>query len=289
MGTLLVIADMGEKCSATPRGLQLAAKLGQAVEVVAFTYAPLRGIKAKQAEQRLLRKQLMADRELVVQARIEKFRQPGQKVSLKVIWEKDICRWVNRRCGEKHFLAVVKTGHRSESLVHTSLDWQLLRECPAPVLIVAEKRWHKARPVLACLDLSSTVATKKKLNHQVLEAASRLAAILEVELKIITAIEVPTLLADLDLVDPASYARQARADMGPQIRKLARTHAIPESDFHCKRGPVDRVIASQAAKVHAQLVVMGTVGRKGVKARLLGNTAEQVLRHMKTDVLAIKP
>jgi len=31
------------------------------------------------------------------------------------------------------------------------------------------------------------------------------------------------------------------------------------------------------------------VGRKGVKARLLGNTAEQVLRHMKTDVLAIKP
>jgi len=35
--------------------------------------------------------------------------------------------------------------------------------------------------------------------------------------------------------------------------------------------------------------VMGTVCRKGVKARLMGNTAEKVLRHMKTDVLAIKP
>ena len=44
-----------------------------------------------------------------------------------------------------------------------------------------------------------------------------------------------------------------------------------------------------AARVGAQIVVMGTVGRKGVKARLLGNTAERVLRHIKTDVLAIKP
>lgn len=289
MGKLLVIADMGDKCSAIPRGLQLAAKLGQAVEVVAFTYTSLRGVKAKQSEQALLRKQLLDDREQTVQARIEKFQRAGQKVSLKVVWAKDICRWVNKRCSEKSYLAVVKTGHRSESLVHTSLDWQLLRECPAPVLIVAEKRWHKAKPVLACLDLSSTVATKKKLNHQVLEAASKLAEILEVELKIITAIEVPTLLADLDLVDPATYAKQAKADMAPHIRELAKAHDIPESDFHCKRGPVDRVITSQAAKVHAQLVVMGTVGRTGVKARLMGNTAEQVLRHMKTDVLAIKP
>jgi universal stress protein E len=34
---------------------------------------------------------------------------------------------------------------------------------------------------------------------------------------------------------------------------------------------------------------MGTVGRQGVKARILGNTAENVLRHLKTDVLALKP
>ena len=40
---------------------------------------------------------------------------------------------------------------------------------------------------------------------------------------------------------------------------------------------------------NAQIVVMGTVGRKGVKARLIGNTAEKVLAHLKTDVLAIKP
>ena len=70
---------------------------------------------------------------------------------------------------------MVKTGSRSESLVHTSVDWQLLRECPAPVLIVAEKRWHRTRPVLASLDLSSDLQAKRQLNHKVLASAKWLA------------------------------------------------------------------------------------------------------------------
>ena len=93
----------------------------------------------------------------------------------------------------------------------------------------------------------------------------------------------------MDLVDPIAYADDAKAAMQPRIRELAQAYDIPESAFRCKRGPVERVIASRAARVGAQIVVMGTVGRKGVKARLLGNTAERVLRHLKTDVLAIKP
>ena len=77
--------------------------------------------------------------------------------------------------------------------------------------------------------------------------------------------------------------------MQPHIRELAGAHHLPESAFRCKRGPVARVINSRAAKVRAQIVVMGTVGRKGVKARLIGNTAEKVLSHLNTDVLALKP
>lgn len=289
MAKLLIIADMGHQCAATPRGLELAARLGLAVDVVAFTHAPLGGLNVSAAEKTNLRKRLLDEREKTVQARIDKYRREGQRVSLRTVWEKDLHRWVNKHCAGDAYVAVVKTGHRSESLVHTSLDWQLLRECPVPVLIVAEKKWHRARPVLATLDLGSSVATKRKLNRRVLETAKKLADALEVELEIITAIEVPVLLADLDLVDPAAYAREAQAAMQPRIAELARALDIPAQDFRCKRGPVERVIASQAAKVGAQIVVMGTVGRSGVKARLLGNTAEKVLRHLKTDVLAIKP
>ena len=289
MAKLLIIADLEHQCAATPRGLELASRLGLAADVVAFTHAPLGGLNLKAGDKAALRKRLLDEREKIVQARIDKCRREGQKVSLRTVWEKDLHRWVNRHCAGDAYVAVVKTGHRSESLLHTSLDWQLLRECPVPVLIVAEKKWHRARPILATLDLCSSLATKRRLNRRVLETAKELADVLGVDLEIIAAIEVPVLLADLDLVDPQAYAQEARAAMQPRIAELARAFDIPEGDFHCKRGPVERVIASQAAKVGAQIVVLGTVGRSGVKARLLGNTAEKVLRHLKTDILAIKP
>lgn len=289
MGKLLIIADEKGKGYATPRGLELAAKLGMDAEVVAFTYASFKHLKVDDQQASRIRQQLQEDRREEVQARIDKHRRDHQKASLKVVWEKDIVGWVNRLCARSKYEYVVKTGRRSENLVHTSTDWQLLRECPAPVMIVSDKKWHRTQPVLAALDLSTKLRAKKQLNHEILAHAKTLADVLDVDLHIIAAIEVPTLLADLDLVDPHAYAREARESMAPNIRSLSRVHDLPESDFKTKRGPVEGVIASRAADVRAQVVVMGTVGRKGVKARLLGNTAEEVLRHLKTDVIALKP
>lgn len=289
MGKVLIIADVKNKCFATPRGLELAARLKRDTDVVAFTYASLKHLNDQPDEQARIREQLLAEREKEVRARIEKHRQPQQKVDLDVVWEKDIHHWINKKCKSGGYDAVLKTGHRSETLVHTPTDWELLRQCPAPVLLVAENKWHRTRPVLVTLDLASKSRTKKALNSKLLAAGKLLAQTLEVELEIITAVEIPTLLADMDLVDPIAYVKSATASMQPQILKLAAAHDIPARNFRCKRGPVSKVITSRAAKVRAQIVVMGTVGRKGVKARLLGNTAEKVLRHIKTDVLAIKP
>jgi universal stress protein E len=289
MGRLLIVADDEFNCSATRRGLELAAKLGHEVDVVAFTYASLKSLKVTQAKRDSLRKHLLSERKKVVLARINEYRKRGQKVGLTVVWEKDLARWLIDQCQRDGYTMVVKTGSRSASLFHTSTDWQLLRECPAPLLLVAKQKWHSVKPVLATLDLSSKAPAKQALNRKVLGEAQALARTLGVELNIIAAFEVPALLSELDLVDPLAYARDAKEAMKPQIRKLAKQYGIPESTFHYKRGPVEKVITSYAAKVRAQIVVMGTVGRKGVRARLLGNTAERVLQGLKTDVLAIKP
>lgn len=287
MGKMLVIADMKDSCVATPRGLQLAHKLDHAVEVVAFIHAPLSRMNKTSAEQKTIKSQLLAKRQEVVQARIDKHSAPGQKVSLKVVWEKDIHHWVIKRSAQS-FDMVVKTGSHKDSIIFTSTDWQLLRECPAPVLIVAAKKWHKTRPVLAAIDLGSKNAQKQQLNHQIISRAKILAEALDTELDLICAIEIPTLLADMDLIDPISYVREAREKMKPAIAELARTYGLPVRSFRVKKGPVEKVITSVAAKRRAQLLVMGTVGRQGVRARLLGNTAEKVLRHLRTDVLTLK-
>ena len=142
---------------------------------------------------------------------------------------------------------------------------------------------------MAALDLGSRLPAKKKLNAEILRHATELSEAMNAGLEIISAIEVPTLLDDLDLIDTRNYVSEAKAQMASHVRALSKEFAIPEKDFIVKRGPVEKVIASQAAARKAQIVLMGTVGRKGVKAKLIGNTAEKVLAHLKTDVMALKP
>ena len=70
---------------------------------------------------------------------------------------------------------------------------------------------------------------------------------------------------------------------------MSRKHGVPEDHFLLKRGPVDKVITSESARLKAQLLVLGTIGRRGARAKLVGNTAEKVLMLARTDLLAIKP
>lgn len=289
MGKILIVADRGKNCIATSRGLELAARLGHRAEVVAFAFAPLDRVPGGEAGRRDARQRIIEGRREEVQERIDRFSADDQRVALKVVWMKEIHPWIIKRATSVKFDAVIKTGHDSGGMTYTSTDWHLLRECPAPILLTAENKWHRTRPVLAALDLDTKKASKRKLNDKIVATAKDLAAALGVELKIISAIDVPTLLADLDIVDPGTYAKERREILLPHLKELAKAHELPEQAFVTKRGPVDKVITSQAAKVRAQIVVLGTVGRSGLKAKLLGNTAESVLHMLRTDVLALKP
>jgi len=211
MGKVLIIADKGKPGVAIPRGLELAHKLGCSAEVVAFCYTSLRPLHVKAAQKAGIKKRLIAQRKSEVQVHIDQFSQEGQKVKLIPVWEKDVAPWVIERCS-RPYEVVVKTGHRSESFAYTSTDWQLLRECPRPVLIVAEKIWHKVKPVLASVDLASKMPEKIALNHAVITQAKAYAKALNTQLRIITAIEVPALLAELDLGDPIAYVNEIKAE-----------------------------------------------------------------------------
>jgi universal stress protein E len=69
----------------------------------------------------------------------------------------------------------------------------------------------------------------------------------------------------------------------------ANDFSIPLINTHVKEGLPESVIESVAKNIDAELVVMGTVGRTGIPAALIGNTAEHVLDQLSCDVLALKP
>jgi universal stress protein E len=289
--TILIIADRsGDRQVAVERGMGLAAALGCRVVVAGLVYEnlPGQGITGKQQQQRV-RNKLLSRRRSEIQALVKQFKPEGIRVSSSIVWEKNVRHWVVEQCRREHFALVLKTGNRSETFMYSSTDWQLLRECPAPVMIVAEKKWRKTKPIVAAVDLGSKSRIKQKLNREVIDTAKHYASAMGCEVFVLYAIHISPVLTELDLVDEFSLSKQIKEDLQGQLERLSAAHDIPLKNFRLKQGPVDKVITSVAARLKAQLVVMGTVGRKGVRAKLIGNTAEHVLARLKTDVLALKP
>ena len=291
MSVVLIVADRaGESQVALARGITLAEKLGHAVQVVAFAYEALgvMGIRTP-SEQASARNKILARRKAEVEAEIARHNPHDLPVATTLVWQKDIHHWLIRQCARKSYAVLIRTGHRTDRFFYTRTDWQLLRECPVPVMIVAEKKWRSTRPVVAAIDVNTRLRVKQSLNHDVIATAKRYAEALDAPLYILQALHIPAILTELDLVDGPERSHQLKREMAPKLEKLSEQHGIALKQFRMKQGPVDRVITSEAARLKAQLLVMGTVGRKGVKAKLLGNMAESVLTRVRTDVLALKP
>lgn len=290
MHKVLVIVDSAEKKQiALTRGLELAQVMGADIEAVSFTHEYIKAVSVKPASQTKIKNYLIKGRTSWLKGELEKAKYDGVKVTSKVIWSKQFHQWIIQHCQQQHYLAVVKTGHRSDTFYHTSTDWHLLRECPAPVLLVAEKKWRKTRPILAALDLSSSKKSKQKLNQQILQTAADYANKFNRELHVVHALHISTVLQDLDFIDRKALANERKADLKPVIEKICAQYDLSKRQFHIRADVAHKIIPSVADKIKADLVVMGTVGHHGLASHFIGSTAEKVLTHLRTDVLALKP
>nr|WP_136249553.1 universal stress protein [Ningiella ruwaisensis] len=72
-----------------------------------------------------------------------------------------------------------------------------------------------------------------------------------------------------------------------ELKSIGRKFGIDESRVHFKVGEAADEIQNIANEIHADLIVIGTHGRSGLKL-LLGSTANSVLHGVKQDVLAVR-
>ncbi|HLV77009.1 MAG TPA: universal stress protein [Marinobacter sp.] len=290
MDKLLIIMDPQHKEQiALTRGLELARATGAEVEVVAFVHEYLDALPAAPEVQRRARQSLIDYRQKWLERILALSAQQGLKLSARTVWEKHIHRWIIEQCETGRIGAVIKTGNRSETFLYTPTDWHLLRECPAPVMLVADNKWNKANPILAAVDLSTQKPVKKALNNRIIDQAFKLSKAMEAELHLVHALHTSVVLADLEIVDPVAHTRKRQAELKPQIEHLCHTWHLTPEQVHIVAGPAQKVIPSVANKIKADMVVMGTTGKTGLAARVIGNTAEKVLTHLRTDLLAVKP
>ncbi len=291
MRELLVIADQNADSNpAFLHALEIAKNTGAKIEFVGFVHAP--GVDSSeilsQSDKRKVHHEFIDRKQAQIDGFLSKLDLTDVRINVDVVWERSFERWVTDRCNQKSFDMIFKTGHRSESTTHAPADWQLMRHCPDPVMIVGDSEWKKGGKILAALDLGSSSEEALKLNEEILRYSFLLAKATNSEVHACYSISMPSALAELDFFDTEGYEKKMKESIDPIISRLIEQGGLNKETLHLVSGKPAKEIRRIVEKIDADVVVMGNKTRVSLRGRLLGNTARNVLRKVKADVLIVK-
>lgn len=288
MEKLLVIADpMDHPPIAIEKALSLAKYNDCAIHVLIFCYVSLTNYAdTVEGGEHILKERILADQNKKWTEVISKFH-GDSLITFDLLWEKDLSTFVLLHCKDKHYDLIIKTGHRSESLLHTPSDWFLLRESSFPVYIASPDNIKTKPIVLAAIDILSKSEKKQILNRLVMESAFRLAIHTNSVLHACFSIKIPTLIRDMDWIDVPRKTHELETAAREQASPLLEEYQVNSEHLHINDGDPSRVIAQIANRLSANCTVFGTSGRTGVTGKIIGNTCEASLHYLKGDQLVV--
>jgi nucleotide-binding universal stress UspA family protein len=166
---------------------------------------------------------------------------------------------------------------------------QVLRGTKHPVLLLTdnmidceEQETHNDGPMLIATDLSPASVDV----HLPAVALARHLGLPIRLLSVVTDPVPPQLSTDPAVLEPEvqQLAIDARTKRMRQLAAALDSHAPIEVEALVEPNPVEAIIR-RAGELHAPLLVMTTLGRRGVLRMLQGSVAEQVVRRATTPVL----
>jgi universal stress protein E len=172
-------------------------------------------------------------------------------------------------------------------------DWELLRLCPIPVLLVKNRRLYHRPRVLAAVDPSHAYAKPSNLDRQILRAGAQLVHALRGELHALHVFNPPLAvmpaMPDGPLVDLEADREQMERVAQRKLERLVDGFDVKRSHCHLVQGRANEAIPMTARRERSAIVAMGVVSRSGLKRFFIGNTAEFVMDAVNADILVVKP
>jgi universal stress protein E len=172
-------------------------------------------------------------------------------------------------------------------------DWELLRLCPMPVLLVKNRRLYHRPRVLAAVDPSHAYAKPSNLDRQILRAGTQLVHALHGELHALHVFHAPLgmmpAMPDGPLVDMETGYAELEKQARRRLSRLVDGFDVQRSHCHLVHGRAADAIPRTARRERSAIVAMGAVSRSGLKRFFIGNTAEFVMDAVTADILVVKP
>jgi universal stress protein E len=149
-------------------------------------------------------------------------------------------------------------------LVRDTADWQLLRDCECPVLLVKTGRQYGINKILVAVKHTED-EKYREANAGIVRRAQGLAHDLGASLHAVTCYE---------------------SDSPPDRQRFADGFGLERNQVTAAMGSPAKVIASVADEISADLLIIARVARPE-STGLLGDTARKVIDEIKTDVLVL--
>jgi universal stress protein E len=179
-------------------------------------------------------------------------------------------------------------------LLLTQTDFELIRGCPVPLLIVKGRAAWRSPRILAALDPFHTNDKSSALDAEIVDAARAMADVVRGSVHAVHVYR-PLDLSLLGvpigpvLTDPVAAQEKAyKTAVRRRFVEAVGSYEIAKGKTHLVCGDPAAEIPALARSIRAGLVVMGATSRSGLKRIFIGNTAEHVLDSLKCDVLVVR-
>ena len=169
----------------------------------------------------------------------------------------------------------------------------LLRSCPCTVWLLKPEHQGPFQHALAAVDARPDDLDHAELNFRILQLATGYCTDEAISLDVVSAcgIEGDAYLGNYALTDEyRGMMASIRAENQQNLNLLiSRFKSMPPQDVHLLHGEASAEIPAFVSRNHVDLLVLGTVARRGIVGFFLGNTAEVILNKVECSVLAVKP
>lgn len=288
LNRILVIIDPdAEEQPALERGIQLARYGNSELELLqaeynayledGFYFDPLQA-------QKLRLEHCTAQRQRL-EAMAQPLRDEGLVVSVATAWgNPPYMEIVDRVKDSKPSLVIKSARHHNKiaRLLLSNEDWELVRYCPAPLLLVKNGPWPANPVFVAAVDPNHIHDKPAALDEKIIASAQGVSTIAGGDVHLFHSAFLP----------PLSGVYPLRPDPEKEVARLealGKAHDISASHCHWSDEDVLHALPAKVAELEANAVVMGAVSRSRVDRILIGNTAEKVMDRLECDLLVVKP
>jgi len=229
-----------------------------------------------------LRAEYMEERKQMLESLAEPMRTQGLKVTTQAIWGHPGHEAIVDQASGADLVIVHTRRHAALSrLFLTNDDWQLVRCCPVPLLLVKEKPWKSKPVILAAVDPMHSRHKPSGLDHKILNVSEQIKQWLGGDVHVIHSYsQIPL---------SGTYLKDAEKEHRGAFRNLLAEFDITTSHQHLIAEAPEFALQKMEQELQADVVIMGGISRSFVSDIFIGNTTEKVLDYIECDVLVLKP